>query len=66
MQEEYNFAGAEKGKFYKKDVKLNVPVYLDHEVLDFVGRIAEKKKQDISSVVNQLIHSDMELMQIAD
>jgi hypothetical protein len=66
MQEEYNFTAAEKGKFYKKDVKLNIPVYLDNEVLDFVGRIAEKKKQDISSVVNQLIHSDMELMQIAD
>ena len=61
MKKEYNFTNAERGKFYRPDAKLNVPVYLDDEVRDFVNGIAERKHADMAQVVNDLLRSDMSL-----
>jgi len=66
MKTEYDFSNAEKGKFYVEDVKLNVPIYLEQDVLAFVDTIAKKRKEDISTVVNNLIHSDMQLAELID
>ena len=63
MKEEYDFTNAERGRFYRADAKLNVPVYLDDEVRDFVNGIAEKKHADMAKVVNDLLRSDMNLAQ---
>ena len=61
MKKEYDFSKAERGKFYKQDSKLNIPVYLESEVQDFVNKIAETKQSDTSTVVNKLLKSDMHL-----
>ena len=61
MKRQYDFSKGERGKFYRPKLKLNLPVYLDEEVLSFVEGIARKRKTDASSVVNQLLRSDMEL-----
>ena len=61
MKKEHDFTNAERGKFYRPDVKLNIPVYLDDEVRDFVSGIAEKKQADMGQVVNDLLRSDMGL-----
>ncbi len=61
MKKEYDFTNAERGKFYRSDAKLNIPVYLDDEVRVFVSGIAEQKKADMSKVVNDLLRSDMSL-----
>lgn len=62
VREEYDFSKAERGKFYRPDARLNLPVYLDEEVQAFQA-IAEKRRTDLSTVVNQLLRGDM---QIAD
>ena len=54
MLDEYDFSKGVRGKFYKPDSKLNLPVYLDSEVLDFVQCVAKKRKTDISSVRTRL------------
>ena len=61
MKKEYDFTNAERGKFYRPDAKLNIPVYLDDEVRDFVTGIAQKKHSDMGQVVNDLLRSDMGL-----
>ena len=61
MTKEYDFTNAERGKFYRPDAKLNIPVYLEDEVRDFVSGIAEKKHSDMGRVVNDLLRSDMNL-----
>ena len=61
MKKEYDFSKAERGKFYKPDSKLNIPVYLEAEVQDFVDKIAEAKQSDTSTVVNELLKSDIHL-----
>ena len=46
MRKEYDFSKGERGKFYHPDIKLNIPIYLDEEVLAFVEKIASKKGID--------------------
>jgi len=59
MRAGYNFSKGERGKFYRPGAKLNLPIYLEDEVMNFVERIANKKGTDISSVVNKLLRGDM-------
>ena len=64
MKKEYDFSKAERGKFYRPDMKLNLPVYLDDEAFVFVDTIAKNKNIDVSSVVNELIRTDMKLAEV--
>ncbi len=64
MRKEYDFSKGERGKFYRPDVKLNIPIYLDEEVIAFIEDIANKKGTDYSSVANQLLHKNMQLVEV--
>lgn len=61
MRKEYDFSKGERGKFYRTDMKLNIPIYLEEEVSSFVEKIASKKGIDRSSVVNDLIRGDIKI-----
>ena len=61
MRKEYDFSKADRGKFYRRDARINLPVYLDEEVLSFVEQVAEKEGGDISSAVNLILRRNMEL-----
>ena len=65
MKMEYDFSKGVRGKFYRPNAKLNVPVYLDQKVQQFVERIAARRRTDVSVVVNRLLRSDMELIESA-
>ncbi len=64
MKKEYDFSKAERGKFHRPGAKLNIPVYLESEVQDFVDKIAEARQSDTSTVVNELLRSDMDLAKV--
>ena len=49
MKEEYDFSKGERGKFFHNDIKLNLPVYLDDDVLEFVEKIAKRKNSRYSN-----------------
>jgi len=57
MKKEYDFSKRERGKFYNKKARLNLPIYLEPKNLSFVESIAVKKKSDISKVANDLIET---------
>ncbi len=59
MKKEYDFSKGERGKFFQNNIKLNLPVYLDDEVLQFVESIAKKKNMDLQTVVNRLLKNDI-------
>lgn len=63
MKKEYDFSKGERGRFYRKNLKINIPVYLKAETLSFVEKLAAKKKKDVSEVVNDLLENDMEIME---
>jgi hypothetical protein len=61
MKKEYDFSKGERGKFYRQNVRIHLPIYLDEQSLEFVEKIAKKKKADLTSVVNDIIKGDREL-----
>ena len=61
MKKQYDFSKGVRGKFYRPNAVLKIPVYLDKEVQTFVQEIAESKKSDVATVVNDLLKSDMRL-----
>jgi hypothetical protein len=61
MRKEHDSYKGVRGKFFRKDAEFDLPVYLDADNLSFVIKIAERKKTDISEVVNDLIRSDKRL-----
>jgi hypothetical protein len=61
MRKEYDFSKGERGRFYRPDMRLNIPIYLDEEVGAFVEKIASKKGIDRSSVVNELLRGDIKI-----
>jgi predicted transcriptional regulator len=66
MKRNYDFSKGERGKFYRPDMKLNIPIYLDEEVSAFVDKLASKKRVDRSSVVNDLLRDEIKLAEQRD
>jgi len=64
MKKQYDFSKAERGKFHRPEAKLNIPVYLESEVQEFVDKIAQARQSDTSTVVNELLRSDMDLAKV--
>ena len=65
MKDEYDFTGAEQGKFYRPIEELDIPIYLDKEIKDFfVQRIRKRGQQfSLSQVVNSLLKKDIEILE---
>ena len=63
MKEEYDFTKGERGKFYRPNAILNLPVYLDPDVLDYFSSKAKAKGIDMQKLVNELLRKDMALIQ---
>jgi len=61
MKKEYDFLKGERGKFYRQNVRIHLPIYLDQESFEFIEKIAKKKKADLNSLVNEIIKGGNEL-----
>jgi len=63
MKPEYDFSQAERGKFYRKDAVLDLPVYLDADIRDRLTERAKAKGIDLGRLVNELLKRDIELIE---
>jgi hypothetical protein len=63
MTDEYDFSNAERGKFFRPDARLNLPVYLDSDVRDYLAGKARSKGVEINEIVNELLRKDIELIE---
>ena len=63
MREEYDFSKGERGKFYKPDATINLPVYLDNDVLDYLLAKAKAKGVELNTMVNDLLKKDIALIE---
>ena len=63
MKKEYDFSKGVRGKFYRPNVRLNLPVYLDDDIAEFVQKYAKRKKVDAQTVVNEILRSNKEMLQ---
>jgi len=62
-EKEYDFSKGVRGKFYRPNVRLNLPVYLDDDIAEFVQKYAKRKKVDAQTVVNEILRSNKEMLQ---
>jgi predicted HicB family RNase H-like nuclease len=65
MKDEYDFSKAERGKFYRPNLRLIPPLRLEPEVLDFLATRAQQRGVTLNELLNQLLKKDMELIRAA-
>jgi hypothetical protein len=65
MKNEYDFKNAQRGKFFRKDASLEMPVYLEADVRAYLAERAKAKGVPISDLVNDLLKRDIELIEAA-
>ena len=60
---EVNFTGAPRGKFYRPNLRLNLPVYLDADVQNYLNAIATKKGVPLSQIANDLLKREIGIIE---
>ena len=63
MKKEYDFSRGEQGKFYRPGAKINLPIYLDDEVLGYLNARAHSKGIELNQLVNQILKKEIELVE---
>ncbi|SEO03396.1 hypothetical protein SAMN05216404_11074 [Nitrosospira multiformis] len=63
MNDEYDFSQGSRGKFYRPDTQLNLPVYLDPDVLNYLSIKAKAKGIEVNEIVNDLLRKDIALIE---
>jgi len=64
MKKEYDFSKGERGNFFRPGVTLNIPIYLEADNMEFVEKLADKKRVDVTIIVNDLIRGDRQLANV--
>jgi hypothetical protein len=59
MKKEYDFSKGERGKFYHPDVQLNLPIYLEPEIAEFIRKYAKEKDVDTETIVNEWLRNNI-------
>ena len=63
MPDEIDFSSGTRGKFYCPDTKLNLPVYLDADVLAYLSAIASRKGVQLSALANDLLKKEIAILE---
>ena len=65
MKDEYDFSGAERGKFYEADAQFYFPVYLRPDIAQFIDKVAGKKGIESEALVNDWLERDIRIVEAA-
>ncbi len=65
MKKEYDFSNGERGKFFRPDVVLDLPVYLDADVREYLTARAKAKGIEVNDLVNELLKRDIAIIETA-
>ena len=63
MKPEYDFSKGERGKFYRPDVELRIPVYLQKDIGEFLQKLASEKGTDVETIVNDWLRRNIGLVE---
>lgn len=65
MKPEYDFSKGERGKFFRPEAELRLPIYLDAEVARYLATRAAEKGVPLSDMVNDLLRQEIRLIESA-
>lgn len=61
---EIDFSGGKRGQFYQAGAELNLPVYLERQVQERLAALASAKGVELSTLINDLLKKDIELIEL--
>lgn len=64
MPVEIDFSKGTRGKFHRSGAKLSLPVYVDDQVQATLAALANAKGVELSTLVNDLLRKDIELIEL--
>ena len=59
MKPEYDFTQGERGKFFRPDAKIRLPIYLDDEVQAYLAECATQSGVPLEELVNSLLKREI-------
>ena len=62
MKKEYDFTKAERGRFYRKNADVRLPIYLGTRLQKQVEGLATRTGRDLGDLVNQIVEAEMRLI----
>jgi hypothetical protein len=62
MRKEYDFSKAQRGRFYRPGAKLNLPIYLEPQVHEWLAGVARKRGERIGTLVNRLLKKEHDVV----
>lgn len=62
MKNEYDFSNAERGRFYRPDATMSIPLYLDQDIEAWFTDKAKAKGIDLQQLINDLLRKDISLI----
>ena len=66
MRDNYDFSGAERGKFYRENAVLVPPVHLDADLSEYYRKRAEERGISLNELLNGILRRDMETIDAAE
>ena len=63
MRKEYDFSKGERGKFYRPNIELNLPIYLEPDVAKFVQALAKKKNMELEALINDWLRKNIDFIE---
>jgi hypothetical protein len=60
MKPEYDFTKGERGKFFRPDAEIRLPIYLDADVQTYLVERAAQKGIPLGEMVNALIKQEIQ------
>ena len=63
MKAEYDFAKSERGKFFRPDTRMRLPIYLDADIQSYLSERAAQKGIPLNKMVNSLLKQEIETIE---
>jgi hypothetical protein len=60
---EIDFAGGVRGKFYQSNTQLNLPIYLEADVQEYLAALAARKGVPLSELANDLLKKNIAILE---
>jgi hypothetical protein len=63
MPAEIDFSGGTRGKFFRENARLNLPVYLDADVQAYLTDLAARRRVPLSDLANELLKKEIAILE---
>ncbi len=63
MKKEYDFSKGERGKFYRSDTELYLPIYIEPDMMEVLRKFSKNKGVEVETIVNEWIKKDISIVE---